>query len=77
MFASDFKVLAESVVFLLVKVGLHHDVDVTVPTPEPVKSVSAEGSDVGNMELHAVLCVSCLFRRCAMWWIIVWCFRLR
>ena len=30
------------------------------------------------MELHTVLCVSSLFRRCAvLWWIVVRCFRLR
>ena len=33
MFASDFKVLAHGVVFLLVQVCLHHGVDVIVSAP--------------------------------------------
>ena len=33
VFASDFEVLAHGIVFLLVKMCLHHDVDVIVSAP--------------------------------------------
>ena len=75
MFASDFKVLTHGVVFLLVQVCLHHDVDVIVSAPKPVKSAPTKSGDVGYMELHTVLCVPGLFRRCAVHgWFVVWSF---
>ena len=57
MSASDFKVLTQGVVLLFVEVGFHHDVDVAVPTPEPVEG------DVGDMDPHGVLGVSGLLGR--------------
>ena len=59
MSASDFKVLTQGVALLfVVEVGFHHDVDVVVPTPEPVEGVFAKRGDVGYMDPHGVLGVS-------------------
>ena len=64
--ASDLEVLAHGVVLLAVKTGLNENIQLVVPTPEPVERVPSEGCDVGHMDPHVVLCVSGLLWRCAM-----------
>ena len=73
MSASDFKVLAQGDVLLLVEMCLNHDVDVIVTTPEPIQGVFAKCGDVGHMESHGVLCEPGFLGRCAVErWVVIW-----
>ena len=72
MSTPDFKVLAQCVALLFVKMGLDHDVDVIVSTPEPIEGVFAKSGDVGNMDPHGVLGESGFLWRCAVErWIVI------
>ena len=74
--ATDFKVLAHRLVFLLVQMGLHHHIDLVVPCPVPVKGALPKCCDVAHIQPHVFLCEPGLFGRCAVeWWVIVRAFR--
>ena len=72
MSAPDLKVLAHGLVFLLVQVSLDQHVDLVVSGPVPVEGALAKRCDVGHIQPHRVLCVSCFFGWGAVeWWIVV------
>ena len=66
--ATDFKILAHRLVFLLVQMGLHQHIDLVVPGPLPVKGALSKSSDVANIQPHLFLCEPGLFGRCAVEW---------
>ena len=75
--ASDFEVLAHGQVFLLVQMGLDQHINLIVSGPIPVQGILPESRDVGYIQSHVVLGVSCFLWRCtverwivirALWW---------